>query len=330
MTPLIVFIGFLGAGKTTFLRGLLPQLNTAGLEPQVILNDYQNARVDAFTLRDRVESVVPISGNCVCCGSRDEMFDALAAAQLNPKSVMLMEANGTADAAQLIDLLSCDLRAVRYALPWQLAVVDAQRWQRREEYNELEALQLKTATHLYLSHTNNHDAARDDQVMTAVSELNPAATWVSLETFASEVIQLAADASKLPPRVLRSLDNSVHDHGHDHNHAHDQHLVTHHFASMELPLPDGWDRSELEAFLLALPPEVIRAKGLVRLAGQQDEYTVFDYLGADRRITLRSYTATPHVASLFLAIGPHLPREAIQASLSRLTHSSSATDTGTL
>ena len=319
MTPLIVFIGFLGAGKTTLLRGLLPHLNAAGLKPQVILNDYQNARVDAFTLRDRVESIVPISGNCVCCGSRDEMFDALAAAQLNPNSVMLMEANGTADAAQLIDLLSCDLRAVRYALPWQLAVVDAQRWQRREEYNELETLQLKTATHLYLSHTNNHDAARDDQVMAAVSELNPAATWVSLETFASEVIQLSADASKLPPRVLRSLDHSVHGHGHGHDHAHDQHLATHHFASMELPLPDGWERSKLEAFLQALPPEVIRAKGLVRLAGQRDEYTVFDYLGADRRITLRSYTATPHVASLFLAIGPHLPREAIQAALSRLS-----------
>ena len=130
MTPLVVVIGFLGAGKTTFLRGLLPHLNAAGLEPQIILNDYQNARIDANTMRKGVKSIIPISGNCICCGSRDQMFDASASAQLNPQSVMLMEANGTADAAQLISLLSCDLRAKRYALPWQLAVVDAKRWQR--------------------------------------------------------------------------------------------------------------------------------------------------------------------------------------------------------
>ena len=152
MPPLIVFVGFLGAGKTTFLRSLLPHLNAAGLEPQVILNDYQNAKVDALSLRESIERVVPIAGSCVCCGSRDEMFDALAAAKLSPKSVMLMEANGTVDAAQIIELLSCDLRAVRYALPWQLGVVDARRWQRRSEHNEMEAQQLRTATHLSLIH----------------------------------------------------------------------------------------------------------------------------------------------------------------------------------
>lgn len=317
MTPLIVFIGFLGAGKTTFLRGLLPHLTAAGLEPQVILNDYQNASVDAFTLNESAKNIVPISGSCVCCGSRDEMFDALAAAQLTPQAVMLMEANGTADAAQLIDLLSCDLRSVRYTLPWQLAVVDARRWQRRDEHNELEARQIETATHLHLSHTEDHDRTRDDQVMTEVSEWNPHGVWVCLETFASEMIQLAATAHRLPPRVLRRIGEPVHEH-----HAH-EHNATHHFASMELPLPDGLERARLENFLHALPPEVIRAKGLVRLAGQENEFAVFDYLGTDRRITLRRYTAAPHVASLFLAIGPRLPEADIRASLHRLTRATS-------
>lgn len=310
MTPLIVFVGFLGSGKTTFLRELLPNLSAAGVEPQVILNDYQNAGVDSFTLQEHAKSVVPISGSCVCCGSREEMFDTLAAAELNPKTVMLMEANGTADAAQLIDLLTCDLRAVRYALPWQLSVIDAKRWQRRDKHNKLEAHQLITATHFYLSHTEEQDSKRVSEVMASAGHLNPKAGWVSQKTFASEIAQLSTEAPNLPPRALRSSDDHDHDHG--------DHVTSHHFASIEFSLPDGLERSLLEAFLKSLPVGVIRAKGLIRLAGQEGEYTVFDYLGADQNINLRSYAARPHLAPLFLAIGPHLSQQDIQDSLTNL------------
>ncbi len=47
MTPLVLLVGFLGAGKTTYLRALIPALTAEGLQPHVIINDYQNARVDA-------------------------------------------------------------------------------------------------------------------------------------------------------------------------------------------------------------------------------------------------------------------------------------------
>jgi G3E family GTPase len=316
MTPLIVFIGFLGAGKTTLLRGLLPPLTAAGLDPQVILNDYQNAGVDAGPLSGLAGSVVPISGNCVCCGSRDEMFDALAKARLSPKSVMLIEANGTADAAQLVELLSCDLRAVRYTLPLQLGVVDARRWQRRNESNRLEAAQLETATHLYLSHADDAGSDADDAVMAAVNRINPHAAWICEESFACEVVQLSLASTGLSPRVLRKPSDPVETphHGHSARHRH----AEHHFASLELPLRDGLERDRLESFLHALPAGVIRAKGLVRLADQDGEYTVFDFLGADRFHRLRSYAALPPVAPLFLAIGPHLPEAELRAAVRRL------------
>ena len=55
MTPLILIAGFLGAGKTTLLRALLPRLGARGLRPHVILNDYENADVDAILEQARVE-----------------------------------------------------------------------------------------------------------------------------------------------------------------------------------------------------------------------------------------------------------------------------------
>ncbi len=55
--PTILFVGFLGAGKTTFLREILPHLEARGLVPYVLINDYQNARVDASSLRHLTEEV---------------------------------------------------------------------------------------------------------------------------------------------------------------------------------------------------------------------------------------------------------------------------------
>ncbi|MEM9017829.1 MAG: GTP-binding protein, partial [Verrucomicrobiota bacterium] len=45
--PLLFITGFLGAGKTTFLRALLEELHGLNLTADVILNDYENADIDA-------------------------------------------------------------------------------------------------------------------------------------------------------------------------------------------------------------------------------------------------------------------------------------------
>jgi G3E family GTPase len=61
-TPLLLVAGFLGAGKTTFLRALLPALARRGLRARVLLNDFQNARVDGATLADVAPDLVALHG----------------------------------------------------------------------------------------------------------------------------------------------------------------------------------------------------------------------------------------------------------------------------
>ena len=116
-TPLVLVAGFLGSGKTTLLRTLLPELRAAGILPHVILNDYRNAEVDAATLEGDRDLITPIAGTCICCGSQEELMRALVDARLGPDSVMLLEANGTADTAEIIELLTVDRRLARYTPP---------------------------------------------------------------------------------------------------------------------------------------------------------------------------------------------------------------------
>ena len=50
MIPLVLLVGFLGAGKTRFLSDLIPAMHTRGLRPRIILNDFANASIDASRL----------------------------------------------------------------------------------------------------------------------------------------------------------------------------------------------------------------------------------------------------------------------------------------
>jgi G3E family GTPase len=160
MTPLILLVGFLGAGKTTYLRRLLPQLSQLGIEAHIIINDYQNASVDAELLHDLTEMIVPISGSCVCCGSRDKLLSALEDFDHRPGRVVIIEANGTTDSEELIELLSLAPTLEQFAPPTQVSVIDGKRWQKRFWHNGLELDQAKTANHLFVSRTDEIDKTR--------------------------------------------------------------------------------------------------------------------------------------------------------------------------
>jgi G3E family GTPase len=160
MTPLILLVGFLGAGKTTYLRRLLPQLSQLEIEAHVIINDYQNASVDAELLHDLTEMIVPISGSCVCCGSRDKLLSALEDFDHRPGRVVIIETNGTTDSEELIELLSLAPELERFAPPTQVSIIDGKRWQKRFWHNGLELDQAKTANHLFVSRTDEIDETR--------------------------------------------------------------------------------------------------------------------------------------------------------------------------
>ncbi|MEM7799590.1 MAG: GTP-binding protein, partial [Chloroflexota bacterium] len=82
--PLLFITGFLGAGKTTLLRDLLEELRKHGRSADVILNDYENAEIDAATLPEHTASIAPIAASCACCGSLDDLVQLSVAAQKAP------------------------------------------------------------------------------------------------------------------------------------------------------------------------------------------------------------------------------------------------------
>ncbi|MBK1696338.1 putative photosynthetic complex assembly protein PuhE [Rhodovibrio salinarum] len=100
-----VVAGFLGAGKTTYLRRAL-----ASVDPNVptvaLINDFGELGVDASLLYGRGADVVELPNGCICCSLRQDLAQQLreALATYRPQRI-LIEPSGIADVASLLGVL---------------------------------------------------------------------------------------------------------------------------------------------------------------------------------------------------------------------------------
>lgn len=298
MIPLVLLAGFLGAGKTRFLTSLIPQLVERGVRVRVILNDFENAKIDAARLAEREALVTPLNGECVCCGSLRELLDTLQAVPHDPGSVMLIEANGATETDELLGYLTTDTTLTRFTLPLQLTVIDAARWQKRWWNNALEVAQATTATHVHLNWTEKLRPDRRVAVQQRVSAVTPRATFTTPSEFADMLHALVESVRVIDRREPQGIAPS-----HRHRHGH-----THPFGSVALPLPWQVERARFMDFVRALPPAVVRAKGLVRFADTPTEMFVWNRVPGRKTVQLDA--SSPHAGAdataLFIGVGMSL------------------------
>jgi G3E family GTPase len=296
-SPLVLIVGFLGAGKTTLLSALSRRLRDGGVEPFVILNDHANARVDAAALQGEGFDVTPVSGSCICCDSREAMFEALE----SRRGLALVEANGTTDPYPLLEHLTIRpaLRE-RYGPVLQVSVVDAWRWQQRGFDDELELLQVHTASHVVLNRLEAVDAARATFVRDTLRLVAPRAELVTPEALAAEVSTLTRSGSaggRVPvPQAPRGA-----------------HAVGHAYVSLRVPLPASpVTRGEVEAWLRALPDDVTRAKGLF-LSADDGGFVVFQRVAgpAGFDVSFSVLSNAPAVEPCAVLIGVRLDAPAL-------------------
>ena len=303
VTPLVLLVGFLGAGKTRFLTALIPLLHNNGLRVRVLLNDFENADIDASRLNALNALVTPLAGECVCCGSLRELMDALHAVPAESNTVLLIEANGATEADELLGYLTTDRRLAHFTLPLQLTVIDAGRWQRRWWHNALEAAQVTTATHLELNWTHKLSADRCRDVEHSVRTINSRAQRTTPAQFAGELRSIIGAGTHGRARS-EDLPHAATTHTHTH-----EHRTTHPFATATWPLPALVERAAFLDFVRALPQAVVRAKGLVRFSDRPDEMFVWNRIGGRKGIQLDR--STPHAAAspvaLFIGVGLPLP-----------------------
>ena len=288
--PLTVIGGFLGAGKTTLLNHLLAQ--DTGLRFAVVVNDFGDLAVDGDLLADHGGDTVTLANGCICCTMGDDLFLALMklVRRDDPPDHILVEASGVADPRPIanVAVLHPDLTPDAVVV---LADAELVEEKAEDQYvGDTIRRQLAAADLIILNKCDLLDDYDQGEVQAWLAEKAPRATIVKARQ-ADVPAALLLGAGLGGPR-----DPVAHDHGHEDA-----------FRAVSLTVQAPLDRDTFAKMVAALPTSVLRAKGIVRLAGKPGQW-IFQMVG--RRHELTPSEATTADDRLVFLGTPEMPNKA--------------------
>jgi G3E family GTPase len=211
----------------------------------------------------------------------------------------------------LIELLTASAGLEQIAPPLQLTLVDVKRFGTRGWKDQMESDQILTATQVGFTWTDTVDEARSADVRRAVAQINPRAAEITPSGLVDLLLQIEghlrglADRSQLEGSVATPLSGRPHD-------------PESHFASFQAPLPVAVDPDAFLAFLKALPPSVLRAKGIVSLTAPIGEKRSFQKVGDHAEISPCQLADPDDLEPAAIFIGVGMPNLEIRTRLRRL------------
>ncbi|MDC1310356.1 cobalamin biosynthesis protein CobW [Flavobacteriaceae bacterium] len=282
MEAIITVVGFLGSGKTTLLRHLINNYVNKGYNPFVVLNDYENANLEAQQFLDQLDSkqVRALSGSCICCSGINELRELINRIPQRSNGITLIEANGTSDACSLMSFLGVGLNE-RFLPPIQISVVDVKNWQTRDDNNDLEVNQIQVSSLIVLTHIENISEERKNFVIKELYKFNPTA----------EILNINEIDVTLLPKLLPSKNKFQ---KFDHLKAH--------WSSCSIDLPNLPDSSYIYDICNALPVTIMRIKGCTQI-GDKKEFVYFERT-PNGKVSIRPFNGVPITGSKLLTIGP--------------------------
>lgn len=280
--PMLMLTGFLGAGKTTLLRELLEHLGTQSILSDVILNDRENAYLDKATIKDHAADVRALTGSCVCCEGFNDLIDVIMKASESCHDVLMIELNGTADPVPLQEAFTL-LESKFYLRPrWQVCVIDPRYFRKRRKFNDLESLQLETASHYYISWSSVLDEKEELEIEKGIKEINARATRTTALQLAdalSQAIRKNKGYTLTTSKPQRPLSSSLEFSLTPPQKQDARHQLAHEFTGCQIVIPKPVEPSDIILCLDKLPESVIRAKALVMLNSDTDRLYLYERVG---------------------------------------------------
>jgi len=189
-----IICGYLGSGKTSLIRHLLPQLKD---RVAVIVNDFGAVGVDAELIRAEglAGAVIELPGGCVCCTlQRDLTGQILKLLESYQPERIIIEPSGVAGIEEIVRAIASPRLMARLGLVEVVAVVDAPRLLVPGDLKSFTLTQLRAASAVVLNKIDLISSAQVAGLLELVEAVNPLArrlTAVQGQVQAEQLLGLA-------------------------------------------------------------------------------------------------------------------------------------------
>jgi len=155
MIKLDIISGFLGAGKTTFIRKILKAFEKVDEKIVVIVNEFGDIGIDGDLIKRDGYELYEISKGCLCCSLKEDFSLVLEklAGELSPDRVLL-EPSGIFVVQEAFEIMKQDRLVDKYTIDNLITIVDSLNFYKSYERTGLFLeKQIQSASKLLLSKT---------------------------------------------------------------------------------------------------------------------------------------------------------------------------------
>ena len=232
MTKIDIISGFLGAGKTTFIKKLLQEA-ISGEQVVLIENEFGEIGIDGGFLKDSGIEIREMNSGCICCSLVGDFGKSLSEVLTKYKpDRIIIEPSGVgklSDVMKAVIDVSADMDV---ALNSAVTIVDAAKCKMyMKNFGEFFNNQIENAGTVVLSRTDITDTAKIQKDVEMIREKNPKAAIVTTplaELGGSQLLEIIEKRDTMLDDLLEEVRESHHHHdddddcccGHDHEHHH--------------------------------------------------------------------------------------------------------------
>ena len=227
MTKIDIISGFLGAGKTTFIKKMIDEVYT-GEKLVLIENEFGEVGIDGGFLKDSGIEISEMNSGCICCSLVGDFAKNLQEVldKFSPDRI-LIEPSGV---GKLSDVMASviDLEKTHdVKVNALVTVVNALKASKQmKAFGEFFNNQIEYATTVVLSRSQKATPEQLEFCVKQIQKLNPKAAIITTpwdEIQGSQILKVIEGQDNLEMKTLAEAAHEAHEHEHHHDHDHEHH-----------------------------------------------------------------------------------------------------------
>ena len=221
MTKIDIVSGFLGAGKTTFIKRVL---ETVKNEKTVLIeNEFGEVGIDGGFLEDSGIEIKEMNSGCICCSLVGDFTSNLQEIleKYEPERVII-EPSGVGKLSDVMKAVELVESKLSIEPGKSVTVVDASKCKMyAKNFGEFFNNQIQYADIIVLSRTDITDDKKQANAIEIVRQINPGAKIITTplkDLDNDQIFEILEKDTDLAKQMIEEVKNNHHEHGHHHEH----------------------------------------------------------------------------------------------------------------